>query len=159
MKIFLANAGRQNNKCNLLSVYTNQNSWYHLKFVYKILTYIKCKIFSPRNILEKKTFFSLNYGITKLHYTSLVEMNFIQDKSDKRLGIFRFKTVLSNTNSRYSVWIMKTNALGKTAQRATYSLTSEKIGYVQLLWRGNIHRLDVVINKKGHNFVHSLSCF
>lgn len=50
---------------------------------------------------------------------------------------------------------MKTNALGKTAQRATYSLTSEKIGYVQLLWRGNIHRLDVVINKKRHNFVHS----
>lgn len=54
---------------------------------------------------------------------------------------------------------MKTNALGKTAQRATYSLTGEKIGYVQLLWRGNIHRLDVAINKKGHNFVHSLSCF
>lgn len=55
-------------------------------------------------------------------------MNFIQDKSDKKLGIFRFKTVSSNTDYRYSVWIMKTNA-----QRATYSLTSEKIGYVQLL--------------------------
>lgn len=35
-------------------------------------------------------------------YISLISLHFNQDESDKRAGILRFKSVLSNTDSRYT---------------------------------------------------------
>lgn len=48
-----------------------------------------------------KTYFSFNYDVTQLHHISLVEMIFLQNESGKRTGIFRLKTVLSNTAFSY----------------------------------------------------------
>lgn len=57
---------------------------------------------------------------------------FFQDESDKTAGIVRFKTVYSNTDSRFSCTIkIHKNTLRKTTQQATYSLKSEKIGPLQ----------------------------
>lgn len=49
--------------------------------------------------------FSLNYDITKFHHISLAELNLFQNKPDKRAGYFRFKTVLLNTDYKYSCTI------------------------------------------------------
>lgn len=60
------------------------------------MTQIKNEIFLffQQKKLRRKKCFHLNYDVTKLHQVSLVELNFNQDKSDNRAGIFRFKNVL-----------------------------------------------------------------
>lgn len=59
-------------------------------------------VFYPHKKFGGKTCLSLNYDATKL-YISLVPLNFIQDESEKRTDIFRFKTVFSNTYNTYKV--------------------------------------------------------
>lgn len=55
-------------------------------------------------------------------------MIFIQDESDTRTDIFRYKTVLSNKDYRYSCKnYAPKNLGGKTIQQAKYSLNSQKI--------------------------------
>lgn len=49
-----------------------------------------------------KKYLPFNYNVTQLHYhIILVEVDFSQNQSNKRMGIFRLKTVLSNTVSSY----------------------------------------------------------
>lgn len=69
------------------------------------MTKIKTKIdeFSPKMRFERKTYFSLNYDITKLDHFSLAEFYSITIGQDGRL--FRFKTVFSNSDSKYSCTI------------------------------------------------------
>lgn len=59
-------------------------------------------VFYPHKKFGGKTCLSLNYDATKL-YIFLVPLNFIQDESEKRTDIFRFKTVFSNTYNTYKV--------------------------------------------------------
>lgn len=59
-------------------------------------------VFYPHKKFGGKTCLSLNYDATKL-YISFVPLNFIQDESEKRTDIFRFKTVFSNTYNTYKV--------------------------------------------------------
>lgn len=59
-------------------------------------------VFYPHKKFGGKTCLSLNYDATQL-YIFLVPLNFIQDESEKRTDIFRFKTVFSNTYNTYKV--------------------------------------------------------
>lgn len=59
-------------------------------------------VFYPHKKFGGQTCLSLNYDATKL-YIFLVPLNFIQDESEKRTDIFRFKTVFSNTYNTYKV--------------------------------------------------------
>lgn len=59
-------------------------------------------VFYPHKKFGGKTCLSLNYDATKL-YIFLVPLNFIQDESEMRTDIFRFKTVFSNTYNTYKV--------------------------------------------------------
>lgn len=66
-----------------------------------------------------------------MHHISLVELNFNEDKSDERAGIFRFKIVLSNTDSRYGCKnYAKRTPWEKATQQATDLLKCEKMGSV-----------------------------
>lgn len=62
----------------------------------------KNSVFYPHKKFGGQTCLSLNYDATKL-YIFLVPLNFIQDESEKRTDIFRFKTVFSNTYNTYKV--------------------------------------------------------
>lgn len=71
----------------------------------------------------------INYSkIIYFFLNSLIELNYIEDESEKRTGIFCFKTVLSNTDSIYTCTKYAKRIPGKeTTQQATNSLNSEKI--------------------------------
>lgn len=74
-----------------------------------------------------ENFFFWNYGVTKLHHIPLVELNFNKIKSEKRAGIFRYKPVLYNVDSRYSCTNnVKRIPSEKPTQQATDSLSCEK---------------------------------
>lgn len=62
----------------------------------------KNSVFYPHKKFGGQTCLSLNYDATKL-YIFLVPLNFIQDESEKRTDIFRFKTIFSNTYNTYKV--------------------------------------------------------
>lgn len=62
----------------------------------------KNSVFYPHKKFGGQTCLSLNYDATK-SYIFLVPLNFIQDESEKRTDIFRFKTVFSNTYNTYKV--------------------------------------------------------
>lgn len=87
-------------------------------------------VFYPHKKFGGKTCLSLNYDATKL-YIFLVPLNFIQDESEKRTDIFRFKTVFSNTYNTYKVVrIIKytcKNTMEKNNSKSIYFLDSEKI--------------------------------
>lgn len=53
------------------------------------------------SFLSHKTCCSLNYEVTNAYHIFFM-LNIVQEKSEKRADIFRFKTALSNTASRYS---------------------------------------------------------
>lgn len=66
---------------------------------------------------------SLSYDLTKFYQISLVKLNLFQYKSDKRPGIFRFETVFSTTDSRYTCMSHHTSiSYEKTTQQATTSV-------------------------------------
>lgn len=99
---------------------------------------------------------SLTYNVTKLHHIFVAEFNFNQDDSGKRAGIFRFKIVLSNTDSRYRCtnYENKIPSGGKNLNKQQHYLNIENIwenGTMAVV--GNVtHRHDVVIDKKSTLF-------
>lgn len=87
----------------------------------------------------RKICFSLNFDVTKVHHISLVEYNFIQDESDKRAVIFRYKSVFFKTQTQdFVVQYMKWKYPGETTQQGTDYLKNDKI-------RENVIRTVVVV--------------
>lgn len=92
----------------------------------------------------------------------MVELNFNQAESDKTAGIFRIKSLLSNTDSIHSCTNLKKKYHGEKRfnKQGIHLILSLKIlenGIrTAAVMKNFTYGLNVVIDKKGHHMEYSL---